>query len=357
MAKKLVAKKTRRPLAKRIVGKKPATKRRTGGGAKRSAAKRASAADDKPPPPTRNFQVTILDPVTDSEVGRSFTVCGSCDAAAGLRVLVRVWEGNNERYREFGTIDDFDGWQVEFTDVAQANNYRITAELENGGSNIDEVTEIDVAKFSIDDPSSDSPIGTECSVTGHCFDAIGTSLTVDVIFTPSSGPAIQEPATVSPEGYFVAHFPSLPTGSGGSLRARDGNNVLSDEVTGLTVEDSTSPTTITDPANNGQIYDEIDSPDRAGRTTIHRARGKHKNNRTVFAYVTLKGKCFRPPIRVTDDGAGGAGKRNWVIELYKLFRGKAPAGTYHFHLVAVNPSGNIHKNHHHRSSGRIVVLT
>jgi hypothetical protein len=355
MAKKQVAKKARHPVAKRVIRKKPVSKRRTVSETKRAAKPqpRSSAAGDGPPPPERTFQVTILDPVSDSEVGRSFTVCGSSDAGVGLRVRVRVWEGTVQRYEAFGTIDDFDGWQVEFTNVAQANNYRITAELETGGSNIDEVTEIDVAKFSIDDPSSDSPIGTECSVTGHCFDAIGTALTVDVIFTPASGSAIQEPATVSPEGYFVAHFPALPTGSGGSLRARDGNNVLSDEVTGLTVEDSTSPTTITDPANNGQVYDQIDPPEIAGRTTIHRARGKRKNNRIVYAYVTLKGKCYKPPIKVKDDGSN----TRWVIELYKLFRGKAPPGTYHFHVVAVNPSGNIHKNHHHRSSGRIVVLT
>jgi hypothetical protein len=289
-------------------------------------------------------------------------VQGTCDGPPGTAIIVTLMDGNTV-VASVTVYTDADGtWSAEFANIPQNNNYSITVQLTVGGPAVAEVTDIDVAEFSIVDPGENSELASQLSVSGFCYDLIADpALTIDVTYSPDSGTPITQPAEGDPAGTWIAYFSVLPAGDG-SLTASASNGTQTDPVSGLTVSTLTN---ILEPVD-GQDYDDIEPPPPPAPVapvagTIHKARGTfHKKYTKIKAYATRKGKRVAPPIPVKDDGfvTGSTTMKKWSIDMYKLFRGKANPGRYHFHLVAIRPHPNPSKPplRHHRSAGKFRVL-
>ena len=331
---------------------------------KKATASARNPATKRPPhrhKPTRSIQVTIIEPAFDTQVGVSFSVLGTCDGPVGTSITATVSRGAYSQSDTQPTNSDR-VWQANFSAIPFGNNYSISAQATTGGSNVDTVTDIDVSDFSILDPAADSDITSDCAVLGSCNDLLADpTLTIEVSCTAAPDSVT---ADTSPDGSWVAYFDDLTPGDTNVTFSAEcvENGTTADPIGSIDVETSINASTEIDAPYDGENYQSIDppliaAPIGAPAPVIHMASGKHKNSKKVFAYVTKNGKLVHPMVPVNDGGAASGNKRNWNIELYRLFGGKAPPGTYCFHLLALKKSGDVHKQHHHRSSGRFNVLT
>ena len=311
------------------------------------------------PKQVRTFLVTIIEPAFDAQVGVNFSAVGTCDAPPGTTIQVEFKRSSGTPITKNPVTDEYRTWRADFTSVPMGNNYKLTAQKQGGGSNVDEVTDIDVSDFSIEQPAPGSDVSDECSVCGTCNDLIANpTFQIEVFCTAADDPDEPVVATTSPQGTFVAFFDELDPDVTAVFTAECTNTSATvDPVGDMDVEDPAAPSAEIEEPYNGQEYPSIDPPTfvSSGFTTIYEASGEHKTNRQLFAYVTEKGKLLHAPIPVTDGDPVGGNKVEWKIELYKLFRGKAPVGTYHFHVVGLK--ADKHKKQHHRSSGKFKVLT